>query len=79
MIKLFQEYIKRFLKSIYLLSCAASLTCLSACAQWIPGLSDAIDDYVNDEAICVKMNKEAVMQKKNVNIQLNVTNCPPLK
>jgi hypothetical protein len=61
----------------YLLICL-SLVCLSSCAQMIPGLTQAIDDAVTDEAVSVTVDKAAMQKDTDVKITIDVINKDPI-
>ena len=58
---------KIFLVSICLLT-------MSSCAQMIPGLMQAIDDAVTDEAVCVCVDKAAMQKDTDVKINVEIVN-----
>ncbi len=52
---------------------------LTGCAQMIPGLTQAIDDAVTDEAIGVTVDKAAMQKETDVRITVDVINKDPPK
>lgn len=46
---------------------------LVSCAQMIPGLTQAIDDAVTDQAISVEVDKAAIQKDQNIKINLEIT------
>lgn len=51
---------------------------LSGCAQMIPGLMQALDDAVTDEAIGVSVDKAAMQKDTDVRISVEVINKDPI-
>jgi len=47
---------------------------LSGCAQMIPGLTQAIDDAVTDEAVSVVVDKAAMQRDTQIQISVDITN-----
>ena len=45
----------------------------------IPGLTDAIDDMVSDNAIEVNVNKEAMQKDTDIDVSVKITNKDPVK
>jgi predicted ribosome-associated RNA-binding protein Tma20 len=56
-------------KSIFI-----ALFLLTGCAQMIPGLEQALDDYVKDDAVCVTIHREAIREETDIIIQIAVMN-----
>ena len=72
---LIYNYIQRYSKSMFILF---SLTSLTGCAQMIPGLMDAIDDAVTDEAVCIRIDKSALTNETDISVQLEIINRDPI-
>lgn len=71
------ENIKNFiLKNLYK-STFISLFFLSGCAQMIPGLTEIIDDAVTDNAVTVSVERSAIENKNDLNIQVSILNKNP--
>lgn len=47
---------------------------LSSCSQLVPGLVQAVDDAVTDEAVCVTVDKAAMQKDTSVKINVDITN-----
>lgn len=47
---------------------------LTGCAQMIPGLTQAMDDYVTDEAVNITIDKAAMQKDTDVRITVDVVN-----
>ena len=56
----------------------ASLFLLTGCASMMPGLTEALDDYVTDEAVSVHVDKAAMQKDTDVDITVKVTNKDPV-
>jgi hypothetical protein len=58
-----------------------SILCLlvTGCAQMIPGLMDAIDDAVTDEAVGVTVDKAAMQKDTDIKIAIDIINKDPPK
>ena len=54
------------------------ISCIG-CAKMIPGLTDAIDDMVSDNAIEVNVNKEAMQKDTDIDVSVKITNKDPVK
>lgn len=62
------------LKMIMTFGLSITLLVVSGCAQMVPGLMQAIDDAVTDEAICVTVDKAAMQKDTDVKITIEVVN-----
>lgn len=51
-----------------------SFILLTGCAQWIPGLTDVMDDYITDDAVCVSIHKQAIQKDTDLNVQIELVN-----
>lgn len=52
---------------------------LTGCAQMIPGLMQAIDDAVTDEAVGVTIDKAAIQKDTDVKITVDIISKDPPK
>lgn len=50
---------------------------LQSC-QGFQGVADDVKDMVNNDAITVKVDKDAINEKTNVNVSIEVTNKEPV-
>jgi hypothetical protein len=51
-----------------------SFILLSGCAQWIPGMTQMMDDYITDDAVSVTVHKQAMHKDTDLNLQVQVVN-----
>lgn len=54
------------------------MMCFVGCAKMIPGLTDAIDDMVSENAIEVNVNKEAIQKDTNIDVTVHIVNTEPV-
>jgi hypothetical protein len=47
---------------------------LIGCAQMIPGLTQALEDYVTDEAVNIKVDKAAMQKDTDIKISVDIMN-----
>ena len=50
------------------------LLCLCCCAQMIPGLTQAIDDAVTDQAVNGTVDKAAMQKDTDIKISVDIIN-----
>lgn len=51
-----------------------SFILLTGCAQWIPGMTQMMDDYITDDAVSVTVHKQAMHKDTDLNLQVEVVN-----
>lgn len=68
---LFPCYKITFNKSILII--LISFLC-SGCAQWIPGMTNLLDDYFTDDAVSVSVHKAALQRKNDLNVNVQIQN-----
>ncbi len=66
---LYENILKILSKSTFI-----SFILLTGCAQWIPGLTQAMDDYITDDAINVSIHKQAIQKETDVNVKVEIIN-----
>lgn len=68
-----QNFRKSILKLISK-STFISFILLTGCAQWIPGLTTMMDDYITDDAVSVTIHKQALHKDTDLNLQVEIVN-----
>lgn len=51
-----------------------SFILLTGCAEWIPGMTQMMDDYVTDDAVSITVHKEALNKETDLNLQFEIVN-----
>jgi len=66
------------MKTIMKLSFVFPMALLTGCSAWIPELSNIIDS-IEDTAVCVEVNKDALSPETDVHVKVDVINKDPPK
>jgi hypothetical protein len=66
------------MKMTQMIAIGVELMLLTSCAQMIPGLTQAIDDAVTDEAVGISVDKAAMQKDTDIKITVDITNKDPI-